>query len=203
MGFLSGRSLRDLRRRIGLRSAVYAGSHGLEITCRTAHFRHPRAVAAAGLLRRISRELARRTARLGGVVVERKSLAVAVHFRAADRAAVPRLRAIVREVTWRAPTLEVLAGKKALEVRPRVGWGKGEAVGFLRSVLAKSLGRASFVTLYLGDDETDEAAFRALRGKAFCVQVGRRRSRASHRLRGPAAVGDLLAWLTDELAVLG
>jgi trehalose-phosphatase len=157
-------------------------------------------VAAARLLRLVSRELARRTARLGGVVVERKSLAVAVHFRAADPAAVSRLRAIVREVTGRVPTLEVLAGKKVLEVRPRVGWGKGEAVALLRSLLAKSLGRASFVTLYLGDDATDEAAFRALRGKAFCVVVGRRRSRASYRLRGPAAVGNLLAWLAEVLA---
>jgi len=200
LGFLSGRSLGDLRRRVGLSSAVYAGSHGLEIACRTDHFRHPRAVAAARLLRRVSRELARRTARLGGVVVETKSLAFAIHFRAADRAAVSRLRAIVREVTGRVPALEVLAGKKVLEVRPRVGWGKGEAVALLRSVLAKSLGRASFVTLYLGDDATDEAAFRALRGKAFCVVVGRRRSRAAYRLRGPAAVADLLAWLAEVLA---
>jgi trehalose-phosphatase len=199
VGFLSGRSLRDLRRLVGLPSAVCAGSHGLEIACGTAHFRHPRAVDAARLLRRVSRELARRTARLGGIVVETKSLAVAVHFRRADRAAVPRLRAIVREVTGRVPTLEVLAGKKVLEVRPRVGWGKGEAAALLRSVLAESLGRASPVTLYLGDDATDEPAFRALRGKAFCVVVGRRRSRAPYRLRGPAAVGDLLAWLAEVL----
>lgn len=109
-------------------------------------------------------------------------------------AAVRRRRAIAREVTARAHALEVLAGKKVLEVRPQVGWGKGEAAALLRNVLAKSPGRASPVTLYLGDDETDEAAFRALRGRAFCVLVGRRRSRASYRLRDAAAVGDLLAW---------
>ncbi len=164
-----------------------------------ARFRHPAAAAAVPPLRRVSREIARRASCLRGVLVDPKGLAVSVHFRLANRAAVAGPRALIGDVAAHEPALEVLPGKKVLEGRPRVGWGKGESVALLRSVLAKSLGRASPVTLYLGDDETDEAAFRALRGKAFCVVVGRRRTRAAYRLRDPAAVDRLLAWLADAL----
>ena len=86
-----------------------------------------------------------------------------------------------------------------LELRPRVAWGKGQAVQLLRDLLAKSLGRRAPLTLYLGDDTTDEEAFRALRGRAVCVAVGRRRTRAAYRLPSPATVAELLAWLTDAL----
>ncbi|MEK6530020.1 MAG: hypothetical protein AABZ48_03925, partial [candidate division NC10 bacterium] len=67
-----------------------------------------------------------------------------------------------------------------------------------RSLLAGSLGRRA-LTIYLGDDATDEEVFRALRGKAVCVAVGRRRTRAPYRVSGPAAVERLLAWLADAL----
>ena len=132
--------------------------------------------------------------------MEPKGLTASLHFRSANRAVLPRLRAVARDVAASAPGLEVLPGKRVLEFRPRVARGKGEAVALLRKVLAKSLRRASPVALYLGDDETDEAAFRALRGEAFCVVVGRRRSGAAFRLAGPAAVGRLLAWLEGVLA---
>jgi trehalose-phosphatase len=105
---------------------------------------------------------------------------------------------MIGEILRTAPALELLAGKKVLELRPRVGWGKGQAVRLLRDRLARSLGGRP-LSLYLGDDETDEEAFRALRGRAICVAVGRRRTRAAYRLLGPSAVERLLAWLAAVL----
>ena len=61
VGVVSGRTLKDLRRLVGIRRAAYAGCHGLEVAWGRARFRHPRAVAAVPLLRRVSRELAQRT----------------------------------------------------------------------------------------------------------------------------------------------
>jgi trehalose-phosphatase len=200
VGILSGRSLKDLRGLIGIPGTAYAGCHGLEIAWRRMRFRHPGAVASVRLLRRVARELRQKTDRFNGVFVGWKGLTVSLHFRLADRAALPALRAIVRDVAAGAPALEILEGKKVLEFRPRVAWGKGEAVILLYNLLAKSLGRRVSVTIYLGDDETDEEAFRALRGKAICVAVGRRRTRAAYRLPGPAAVQRFLAWLEARLS---
>ena len=199
VGIVSGRSLPTLKRLVRVPDAAYAGCHGLEIAWRAVRFRHPRAVALSPLLRRVTHRLRRKTSRYSGVLVEPKGLTVSLHYRLADPRIVPALESIVREIVTRAPALEVLAGKKVLELRPHLAWGKGKAVRLMRDLLAKSLGGRAPLTVYLGDDETDEEAFRALRRRAVCVAVGRRRTRAAYRLGGPAAVEKLLAWLADAL----
>lgn len=198
VGIVSGRSLGTLRRFVGVPNAAYAGCHGLEIAWDTFRFRHPQAVRLLPLLERATRRLRRKTSCYRGVLVKPNGLTVSLHYRLADPRVVPALRGVVREILGSAPSLELLAGKKALELRPRVTWGKGKAARLLRDLLARSL-RARPLTLYLGDDETDEEAFRALAGRAICVAVGRRRTRAAHRLRSPAAVHAVLGWLAKTL----
>lgn len=198
VGIVSGRGLAQLKRLVRVPDAAYAGCHGLELAWRGVHFRHPGAVALAPLLRRIAGELLRRTSRLSGVLVEPKGLTVGLHYRLAAPSTARALRALARNALGRAPGLEILRGKKVLELRPRVAWGKGQAVQLLRSLLAGSLRRRA-LTIYLGDDATDEEVFRALRGKAVCVAVGRRRTRAPYRVSGPAAVERLLARLAEAL----
>lgn len=199
MGIVSGRSLRDVRARVRVPGAAYAGCHGLEIAWRGVRFRHPRAVRLVRRLRRAERELRRTAAYVPGTLLEWKGLMVSLHYRLAPPAALPALRAAVRRVAAEGPTLEVLAGQKVLELRPDVAWGKGEAAGLLRRILGRSLGQGVPVTLYLGDDQTDAEAFRALRGRALCVAVGRQPARANYRLPGPAAVRGLLAWLVTAI----
>lgn len=199
VGIVSGRSLAALKQLVRIPGAAYAGCHGLEVAWGRSRFRHPRAVALLPLLRRIARRLRRETARFHGVLVEPKGLSVCLHYRLASPRDVPALRRIIDELLASAPALELLAGKKVLELRPRVAWGKGEAVELMRDLLAQSLGHPFPLTLYLGDDATDEEVFRALRGKAICVAVGRRRTRAAYRLSNPASVQGLLAWLADAL----
>jgi trehalose 6-phosphate phosphatase len=48
------------------------------------------------------------------------------------------------------------------EIQPNIDWDKGKAVRYLRQVLG--VDGSEFVSLYLGDDITDEDAFTALRG---------------------------------------
>jgi trehalose 6-phosphate phosphatase len=131
--------------------------------------------------------------------VEPKGLTVSLHYRLADPAIVPTLKDLFAQVAREAPGLEILRGKKVLELRPRVGWGKAKAVELLHGLLGRSLGRQPALTLYLGDDETDEEAFRVLRGRAISVAVGRGRTRAAYHLREPAAVQAFLSWLARML----
>lgn len=195
VGIVSGRSLRDLKRLVCIPTAAYAGCYGLEIAWRGMRFCHPRAVALLPLLKRVTRHLRSRTHRFRGVLLEPKGLTVSLHYRLASPGIVPALKSLVSQVVGHAPGLEVLRGKKVLELRPRIAWGKGEAVVLMRNRLARSLGRPTPLTLYLGDDETDEEAFRALSGRVISVAVGRRRTRAAYRLSDPAAVQAFLAWL--------
>jgi trehalose 6-phosphate phosphatase len=130
-----------------------------------------------------------------GVVVERKGVTASVHYRlvaASDRTQwLPELRAGL--APWAARgRVRLVRGKSAVELRPPVDWDKGTAVRWLLS----HVGANDRLPVYLGDDATDEDAFRAVRADGVGVLVGRlRRSAARYRLAGPADVRRLLgAW---------
>jgi trehalose 6-phosphate phosphatase len=55
--------------------------------------------------------------------------------------------------------LRVTRGRKVLEVRPHVDWHKGTALAHLLGMLGLA-DPASVFCLYIGDDRTDEDAFK-------------------------------------------
>jgi trehalose-phosphatase len=87
-------------------------------------------------------------------------------------------------------------GKAVYELRPPLDWNKGAAVRWLLS----RPGMADRTPVYLGDDTTDEDAFRVVRENGIGILVGPpRRSAARYRLSGPAEVRRLLArWQTTR-----
>jgi len=79
-------------------------------------------------------------------------------------------------------------GKKVVEVRPDVDWDKGRAFMHLRDALAP----AGAPAIFIGDDRTDEDAFRELREPPDAgIIVGTERlaeTRATAVLQDPEAV---------------
>ena len=67
--------------------------------------------------------------------------------------------------------LRMIRGKMVYDLLPRIDWDKGKAVLYLLDALG--LNRHDIVPVYLGDDLTDEDAFRALRGRGVGIFVGR------------------------------
>jgi trehalose 6-phosphate phosphatase len=128
---------------------------------------------------------------LGGLV-EEKPNAVAIHWRG-----VPRARAAAIEKRTRAlfEPLAQMNGLSLLEFEAglelRVGRDKGEVVKML---LEETGGYGPGPIAYLGDDFTDEAAFRAIKGHGLGVLVRRqwRATDADVWLRPP---GELKAFL--------
>jgi trehalose-phosphatase len=200
---VSGRDLRDVRRLVAVDGLVYAGSHGLDIDV----------PGGAGLgaehgaedflpaLDGAQAALERRLAGVPGARVERKRFALAVHFRQVAPADVDRVAQAVGEVAAEHPELRRTGGKKVFELRPRLPWDKGRAVLWLLDVLG--LDRDDVVPLYLGDDETDEDAFRALarHGRGFGVLVGDHGAptAARYRLRDPDEARAFLERLSARL----
>ncbi|MGH3976266.1 MAG: trehalose-phosphatase, partial [Pseudonocardiaceae bacterium] len=66
--------------------------------------------------------------------------------------------------------LKVTPGKMVYELQPKIDWHKGKAVVHLLKTL--DLDTDDVVPLYLGDDITDEHAFRALAGWGVSIIVG-------------------------------
>ena len=186
---VSGRDLEDLRMRVGIEGLAYAGSHGFDIEGPGVR----RVQEASPALQAAAAELEHETAALPGVQVERKRFAVSLHYRRARAGDVPALDAAVERALARHAGLRRTGGKKIFELRPDVDWDKGHAVLWL----IEALGLQACLPVYIGDDLTDEDAFRALEGKGVgvCVQAAPRPTAARYSLPDPAAVRELLAAL--------
>jgi trehalose 6-phosphate synthase/phosphatase len=155
---------------------------------------HAAARPPAEALARTYPILERFTAETPGSFIERKTASLAWHYRGAARAAGERQAQAVRELLEEAlasSPLEVLPGKKVIEVRPR-GVSKAEVA---RHVLAAQ-DRGSRVVA-IGDDETDEDLFAALPTSAVTIAVGTGPTCARYVVEDHYAARDLLAALID------
>jgi trehalose-phosphatase len=103
--------------------------------------------------------------------LERKRLALAVHFRQVTDDRVREVEKAVEVTSNAYPDLRVTTGKKVLELRPDLDWDKGRALLWLLAELG--LDSPEVTPVYLGDDDTDEDAFRVIRRTGIGVVVGR------------------------------
>ncbi len=171
VSIVTGRSLRDIRRRVRDRKVAYAANHGLHIIDTAGvEWIHPGALRARKRLRAMGLVLSERIAAYAGAFVEDKDLTVAVHFRRVRSHRVRGLRSLVNRILRASPNhFRVVTGKKIIEVRPPVDWGKGNAVARL---LKGHRGGSRRLVVFIGDDRTDEDAFAILRSRSITIRVG-------------------------------
>jgi trehalose 6-phosphate phosphatase len=188
VAILSGRSLNDVRQRVGLPGLIYAGNHGLEIAGSGFDFIEPEAAARQKALSEIAGELAARLVPMAAV--EDKGLTASVHIRQTPASFYGRVRHIVEETIARHSLLfHITRGDMAYEIRPRVDWHKGAALRWIR----QRIGVRYTAVVFLGDDLTDEDAFAALPG-AITVRVGSpAATMANYHLANPDEVAVFLA----------
>ena len=199
---VSGRSLADIRQRIGVPGLWYAGSHGFELVSPDgAHHQNAAGLQAVDLLQSAVAALHERLDGIDGVLIEDKRFSVAVHYRNVDDDRVDEVIATVRIIGQR-DGLRVTGGRKVVELRPDVDWDKGRTVNW---ILAQIDGADLQLPIYLGDDLTDEDAFDAIRQKGVGIAVrsvesGDRRTAARFALEDPDAVCRFLTRLAEQLA---
>jgi trehalose 6-phosphate synthase/phosphatase len=129
-----------------------------------------------------------------GAFIEEKTASIAWHYRRAARGfgqmQARELRVRLSQAMAGRP-VDVVEGKKVLEVRPR-GVNKAAVVQRLLSQEPSPALIAAF-----GDDRTDEELFAALPPTAITLHIGPGASLAAQRLRDPAAARAFLASLLD------
>jgi trehalose 6-phosphate synthase/phosphatase len=193
---VSGRTLDDVRKRVGIPGITYVGDHGFQIEGPGVSLRHE------GLdhYRKAIDNAASRLKALGvtGARVERKAATVSYHVR--QVAADARDDAVRRaEQLMRRGHLRVTRGKMVVEGRPPLDWHKGQAVLYVLTQRHGADWPARTRALYIGDDVTDEDAFQSLRGIGRSIHVAASTSPlptgADYRLPDPDAVLQLLRWL--------
>ena len=197
VGILSGRDLDDVRQRVDVAAIIYAGSHGFDIAGRG--LRRQEAIEFLPALDLAEKELREKLAGVAGTLVERKRFSIAAHYRNVNESDLPMVERIVTEVTARHRELRTMEGKKVYELLPDIDWDKGKAVLWLLEALG--LEHADVRPIYIGDDRTDEDAFRALgqRGVGILVSEQPRPTAASYSLKDPTEVERFLRELVPTL----
>ena len=198
VAILSGRDLDDVRHRVEIDSIVYAGSHGFDIAGPRG-LRRQMATEFLLNLDMAEKELHEALDAIPGAQVERKHFSIAAHYRNAKENDVPAVERAVGAVTARHPELRRIDGKKVHELLPAIDWNKGKAVVWLLEMLG--LKREKIRPVYIGDDRTDEDAFRALeqRGIGVLVSEQSQPTAARYSLKDPAEVERFLRVLTARL----
>jgi len=193
---LSGRGREDVAALVGLPEVTYAGSHGYDIAGPGVRRELGKGIPAtiAAVARRLGAELAG----IPGILVEPKRFSVAVHYRLVAGEHLPRIEAAVDGALAEHRDLKKAFGKKVFELRPAMDWDKGKALAWLLDRLAA--GGPPPLPIYLGDDDTDEDAFRAVAGRGIGILVADepRETAAGYGLRDPEAARKWLGRLAGS-----
>lgn len=181
---ISGHPVEDVRQRMRLPGIFYAGSHGFEIIDPLEQATvHEKAKKLRKPIDQVHAKISQRLKGVKGVFVEHAKYTISVHYRLAAEQGASEIRAAVEEVLKEYPQLEMLDGNKALEIRPKVEWGKGWAVSWILDYLDFDPSTNFLVTI--GNDTTDEDMLGIPEGAGFGVLVSDhpRSSQAAYVLR--------------------
>ncbi|KAL7255095.1 hypothetical protein ACSBR1_009291 [Camellia fascicularis] len=201
---VSGRCRDKVYSFVQLAELYYAGSHGMDIKgpskgpkdkndAQSVLFQP--ASEFVPMIDKVYKTLLDKTKSIPGANVEHNKFCLSVHYRCVDEKKWSELAQQVKSVLKEYPKLRLTQGRKVLEIRPTIKWDKGKALEFL----LESLGYANCTDVfpvYIGDDRTDEDAFKVLRdrGQGFGILVSKipKDTNASYCLQEPSEVMNFL-----------
>ena len=177
VAIVSGRSLADVKAKVALSDLFYIGNHGMEMEGPGIHRVAPDALAGRSVMESLIDELRSKLASFGGTRIEDKGLGFSIHYRLVAPDSQQDLVHYVHEAlrpAREAGQVVLVEGKKVIDVRSAVSWDKGKALAFLLETLSHDgPDSRSLLSIYLGDDVTDEDAFREVnRREGLSIVVG-------------------------------
>ncbi|XP_020588405.1 probable trehalose-phosphate phosphatase 6 [Phalaenopsis equestris] len=207
---VTGRCIDKVFSFVRLEELFYAGSHGMDIKGPTKCPKHVNAQAQSMLCQPASEFLPminevydlllEKTKLIPGCKVENNRFCLSVHFRCVEEKRWSGLVEEVRSVLAIYPDLRLTQGRKVLEIRPTIEWNKGKALEFLLEKLGFD-NCEDILPIYIGDDRTDEDAFKVLRDReqGFGILVSKfsKETNATYTLKEPSEVRDFLHRLAE------
>lgn len=182
VAIVTGRSVEDVRGRLGFEPHAIVGNHGAEMGLQAQDAAHAELDPVRDALAARGPELAQ-----AGVMVEDKGLSLALHYRLSRRPG--EARALIRAVMEASRgSFRNFAGKMVENIVPEGAPDKGAAVHALVAHWQASC------AVFVGDDVNDEPVFASAPDDWLTIRVGRDDpdSQADFFLDGTAEVGMLL-----------
>jgi trehalose 6-phosphate synthase/phosphatase len=200
IAIVSGRAIGDVKAMVKRPNLTYAGNHGLEIVgADMPDFIHEDLVHYRERCDELCVSLEKLA--VGGAWIEAKGPTLTYHYRAVAENERDKLIEEARSIIQSAGYQDRDA-HCAVEARPPIGWDKGRAVLHILRTRYGPAWSESVRVVYVGDDQTDEDAFRFLAGLATTFRVGSpdTSTAATRRLPDVNAVQSLLDWLSRRTA---
>ncbi|XP_042001241.1 probable trehalose-phosphate phosphatase 3 [Salvia splendens] len=217
---ISGRSRDKVYGFVKLDEIYYAGSHGMDIMGPPSHVNSydnkfqtntmdkkgnkitifQPAQEYLPTIKKLLEEMKQRTLDIPGVFVEDNTFCISVHYRHVLSEDFGDLEDRIRNLLSEYPIFHLTRGKKVLEIRPSIEWNKGDALLYLLKTLGFSDSSDDVIPFYIGDDKTDEDAFKVLKsrgqGHGIVVSTFPRETLASYSLKDPTEVLSFLLRLS-------
>jgi trehalose-phosphatase len=199
LAVVSGRTLENLKSFFHIENAIYAGNHGLELKGGKLSLpeKARKAKKLEALVWLLGEKLREDLSNVPGILIEDKNYTLSIHYRNISREHYPFFKQEIKRfrkqyahwpLIWR-------AGKKVWEVRPGVKWDKGELALYLTKKFPDAL------PIIVGDDDTDEDMFKALRHRGVTIRVGQsKKSSAEFYVNSSKEVRVFLERLADAKA---
>lgn len=204
---VTGRELKSITKLVGIPHITYVGNHGFEIVGNGLTFIHPAAKKIQPMLRTLARTLRTHLQKYTGVLIEDKIYTLSVHYRMLAPKKLPNVALLFYSLLTpyiKNGNLLVTEGAKVWEIRPNIDWHKGRSIDWLLTNQQKIV---PSIALYIGDDTTDEDAFKTLKqtdtGIGIRVAREKQKTHADYYVHSIAEVRavlqQLLQWQKADL----
>lgn len=199
IGILSGRDLKDLRKRISIRGLYYSGSHGLQIESPEIKYINPDAERLTPYINEAYRKFKKLTDKFAGMLIEKKDFSFTIHYRQVEPEKRKELKKIFFDMIskYKGNYIKVLNGKMVFEILPAVNWDKGSAVSFLIDNFQNK-----HYPIFIGDDITDETVFSKINDRGLTIRVGNsKKTMAKYFIRNQGEVYKFVTIMNEVLNV--
>ncbi|MFW5761327.1 MAG: trehalose-phosphatase [Cyclobacteriaceae bacterium] len=190
---ISGRDRKDVEKMVGLKNLIYSGSHGFDSKGPDFEYQHEAGVNCLPEFDAAEQELNSALSEIENAKVERKLFAIAIHYRNVKESEIAKVEEVTNNIYTRYDCFKKAGGKKIIELKPDIDWHKGKALLWLLEKL--DLKKPEILPVYIGDDVTDEDAFKALPevdGLGILVGDHEMETKANYRLENVEQVKEFL-----------
>ncbi|MFO7828720.1 MAG: trehalose-phosphatase [Bacteroidales bacterium] len=169
---VSGRDMDNVKEMVGVEALYYAGSHGFRISGPDGlYHEHKQTKEILPKLNQIEKELNDNLSHIEGIKIERKRYAIAVHYRNVAEKDVIAIKDKVEALVNKSDGLKRGEGKKIVEIIPDIDWHKGKAIAWMLN-MPELKEKENIAPIYIGDDITDENAFKEIENDGIGILVG-------------------------------
>lgn len=200
---ISGRDRSEIETIVNIPTLYYAGNHGFDIKGPgNTSYIHPSVSTIQPYLSRAENYISESLSSIPGILIERKRFSIAIHYRMVDSRDVEKIQNDLAIICDTIDGFKITTGKKVFEFQPDVSWNKGDAVLWLiEKILPISHLSPDYTFIYMGDDITDEDAFREVAEIGIPILVGSHgaMTAAKYHLENVSQTIDFLQKLTNTI----